>query len=256
MPELLRRDLPLVVHRLQHVVAPLRGSARMLRRVVERRVGGQPGEQCGLGQREAAGALAEVRPRRLLDAVGAVAEVDRVQVGEEDPVLRPRLLELPGERRLAHLARDRLLVADVGVLDELLRDRRATLDDALGADVLHERAHDAARVDAVVLVEPAILDRDDRLPHDRRDVVDVLEEDAALVAAEHGQHGAAVRGVDDAVDLGVLGSGVELGDLARDGANQTECERRPREHHQHGEHCEETQLTNPAPRTRCPRASS
>ena len=90
------------------------------------------------------------------------------------------LLELPGERRLAHLARDRLLVADVGVLDELLRDRRAALDDALRADVLPERAHDAARVDAVVLVEAAILDRDDRLAHDRRDVVDVLEEHAAL----------------------------------------------------------------------------
>ena len=228
----------------------------MLRRVVERRVGGEAGEQRCLGQRQAAGALAEVRLRRLLDAVGAVAEVDRVEVREQDPVLGPGLLELPGERRLAHLARDRLLVADVGVLDELLGDRRATLDDGLGTHVLDERAHDAARVDAVVLVEAAILDRHDRLAHDRRDVVDVLEEHAALVAAKHREHRVAVRGVDDAVDLCVLGCGVELGDLARDRANQTECERRHREQHQQGEHCEKTQLTNPAPRTRCLRASS
>ncbi len=237
-------------------MAPLGRGARMLGRVVERRVGGQPGKQRCLGEGQAAGALAEVRPRRLLDPVGAVAEVDRVQVREQDAVLGPPLLELPGERRLSHLAGDRLLVADVCVLDELLRDRGATLDDALRAHILPERAHDAASVDAVVLVEAAILDRDDRLPHDRRDVVDVLDEDAALLAAEHGEHGAAVRGVDDAVDLGVLRRGVEKGDLARDGANQTECERRPREQHQDGEHGEETQLTNPAPLARCLRASS
>ena len=55
---------------------------------------------------------------------------------------------------------------------------------------------------------------------------------------------------------GMLRRGVEQRDLARDGANQTECERRPREQHQHGEHGEETQLTNPAPLARRLRGSS
>ncbi len=125
----------------------------MLGRVVERRVGRQSCEERRLGQRQALGALAEVRPGGLLDPVGAVSEVDRVEVGEQDPILRPALLELPGERRLAHLPRDRSLVADVRVLDELLGDRGATLDDTLRANVLPQRAGDAARVDAVVLVE-------------------------------------------------------------------------------------------------------
>jgi hypothetical protein len=67
--------------------------------------------------------MPEVRDRRLVDAVGAVPEVDRVQVRSQDLLLRPLLLELPRKRRLAQLAADRALVPDVGVLDELLRDR-------------------------------------------------------------------------------------------------------------------------------------
>ena len=224
--------------------------------VVQRRIGGEAGEERCLGQRQLARALAEVRPCGLLDPIGAVSEVDRVEVREQDPILRPALLELPRKRRLADLARDRPLVADVGVLDELLRDRGAALDDRLRADVGPERPEDAAAVDPVVLVEAPVLDGDDRLAHDRRDVADVLEEDTALLAAEDGEHGAPVRRVDDAVDLRVLGRGVELRDLARDGANQTERERRPREQHQHGEHGEEAQLTNPAPPPRRLRASA
>ena len=64
----------------------------------------------------------------------------------------------------------------------MLRDRRATLDDALLADVLPERAGDAAHVDAVVLVEALVLNRDDRLPHDRRDVLGAYEHTALLTA--------------------------------------------------------------------------
>jgi hypothetical protein len=94
---------------------------------------------------------------RLQDAVGAVAEVDRVEVGGEDPVLRPPLRELPGERGFAHLARNRLVVAAVGVLHVLLRDGRAALDDRLVADVLPGGTEDAADVDAVVLEEPLVL---------------------------------------------------------------------------------------------------
>src|SRR4026208_2052653 len=105
-------------------------------------------------------------------------EVDRVQVRRENPVLAPALLELPRERRLAHLAREGLLVPDVGVLHELLRDRRATLDDALLPHVLPEGARDTAHVDAVVLEEALVLDGDDRLAHDRRDVIRG-DEDAA-----------------------------------------------------------------------------
>src|SRR3712207_7559074 len=48
-----------------------------------------------------------VRPRRRLDAVGAVAEVDRVQVLGEDLLLRPLVAEVEGERGLAELLEQR-----------------------------------------------------------------------------------------------------------------------------------------------------
>jgi hypothetical protein len=107
--------------------------------------------------------------RGLADPVRAVPEVDRVQVRGQDPVLvvAVPLFELPRERRLLELARDRAVVRHVGVLDELLRDRRAALDDGLVLDVCEQRAADRVQVDAVVLVEALVLDRDDRLFHDR-----------------------------------------------------------------------------------------
>ena len=180
-----------------------------------------------------------------------MAEVDRVQIRGEDAILAPALLELPGERGLAHLPRERSLVPDVGVLDELLRDRRATFDDALLADVLPERAGDALEVDAVVLEEALILDRDDRLAHDRRDVIGA-DEDAALVSAKDGEDRPAVRRVDDCVDVRVLSRRVEGGDLARDCTNEAECERDPGSDEEDGQQRRKTTLANPAPRTRRP----
>ena len=194
----------------------------MLCRVVERRIGRDAGEQCRLSQRQPLRTFVEIRACGLLDPVGAVPEVDRVEVGEKDAILRPDLLELPGECRFSDFPSDRLFVADVGVLDELLRNRRATLDDAFGLDVLYEGACHAAGVNAVVFVEPLILDRDDRLAHDRGDVGDVSEEHAALLTAKDREHRAAIRRVDHAIELGALRCGVEERDLARDSANQTE----------------------------------
>ena len=177
---------------------------------------------------ELLGALLEVRARRLLDPVGAVPEVDRVEVRGEDPILAPALLELPRERGLAHLARERPLVPDVGVLDELLRDRRAAFDDPLLPDVLPERAPDAPHVDAVVLEEALILDRDDRLAHDRRDV---LRSTRTRLSSPRSTASTdlAVRRVDDRVDVRALRGGVERGDLARDRAHETERERQRRQ---------------------------
>ena len=138
------------------------------------------------------------RPRR--------SRVDGVQVRGEDlrlrPVPRPGL-ELPRERRLLELARDRPLVPDERVLDELLRDRRSALHGALVADVLPQRADDAVDVDAAVLVEALVLDVDDRVLHPRRDVVPA-DELARLLAPEHREDRVPVVGVDIAVDLAGL----------------------------------------------------
>ena len=126
----------------------------------------------------------EVRARGRLDPVGAVAVIDRVQVVAEDLLLRPPPIEVVGERRLAQLLEDRALVlGGKRNLYELLRDRRRALDGLLLLDVLDRRAGDAAQVDAVVGVEAAILDRDDRVLHHRCDLV-LAEVDPALVARQ------------------------------------------------------------------------
>ena len=157
-------DVPLLGHRLQHVVAALHRPLGVQERVV---LGGrlrQPGDQRRLGQVELRDRLREVGLGGGLDADrgptvrGPVG--GRVQVLGEDLRLRvlPLVLLRPG--RLADLPLDRLLgVGDVEVADQLLRDRRASLDRGAGLQVLPARAHDRPVVDPAVLVEVLVLDR-------------------------------------------------------------------------------------------------
>jgi hypothetical protein len=81
------------------------------------------------------------------------------------------LEELIREACLPDLARQRpLRVADVEVADELLRDRRAALDDVALREVLVEGACDALVVERAVLPEARVLDRHRRLRQPRRDL--------------------------------------------------------------------------------------
>src|SRR5579862_8561687 len=181
-----------------------------------------------------------------LTAVGAVPEVDGVQVGGEDLVLRPLLLQLPRERRLFQLPEDRALVAGQRVLHELLRDRRAALHGA-SADVVPERATEAADIHRAVLVEALVLRRDDRLLHPRRDLVG-LHEDAALRPAQDGQDGVAVRGVDVAVHLlPPLMERIEAAQLLADRDDDAVRERRHGQDAEDGDERQQTELANPAP---------
>ena len=148
-------------------------------------------------------AVAEVGAHRGLDAVGAVAEVDRVQVLGEDLLLRPLALEVIGERRLAQLLEHRAVgLGGERVLHELLGDGRATLGGAALQHVLHERAADAGVVDALVLVEALVLDGDDGVLDVGRDLA-LLEQDAVLVAGELGDLAGDVAGLPAAGPVGV-----------------------------------------------------
>jgi hypothetical protein len=102
-----------------------------------------------------------------------------------------------------------------------------------------------------VLEEPLILDRDDRLAHDRRDVVR-SDEDAALVPAENREHCSAVRGVDDAVDVRALRRRVERRDLAGDRTDEPEREGEHRRHEEDEHQQRKTALANSAPVQRLP----
>ena len=107
----------------------------------------------------------EVDPGGRLGPVGAVPEVDRVQILGQDLHLPPLTRQVVSERRLAELFEDRS-VALLGerVLDKLLRDRGGALSGAAG-DVREQRSRDPPEVDAGVAPEPLVLDRDDGVAH-------------------------------------------------------------------------------------------
>ena len=188
-------DVVLFVHLFEHqVAAPERVFGVDLRVVGGGRLD-DPREQRGLVGFEHAragvglGAAArvgrpEIRAGGGLDAVGALAEVDRVQVLGQDLVLAPVALESVGKRRLAELLQDRSAAFRFQrLLDELLGDRRGALFRALAEDVVQERAADAPEVDAAVFVEAGVLDRDHRVLHVRRDLARG-EQDFVLVAGQ------------------------------------------------------------------------
>jgi hypothetical protein len=111
----------------------------------------------------------------------------------------------------------------------------------------HQCAADAAEVDAVVLPVAAVLDRDDRVPHRRRDLV-VGHERPRFRAAKHREDPLAARVVDVAVHLLVeLAPRIERArvHLARDRADQPEAERDRPEQEQGGDEREEPELADP-----------
>jgi hypothetical protein len=191
--------------------------------------------------------VAEVDLRRLLHAVGAVPEVDGVQVGSQDLLLRPLLLEAPGERRLAQLAADRRRVGTERVLDELLRDRRPALHGA-ATEVVPGCAEDPAQVDAVVLVEALVLGCHHCVRDPRRDLLPG-NDDPGLRAAEDRKHRVAVTRVDVRVRLRrpLRLRRVERAQLRVDRAHEPEHERREAERQKNEQEREQPQLANAPP---------
>ena len=136
----------------------------------------QPGKQGGLRQGEVLGRGAEEMPRRGFDAVGVPVEEHDVEVALEDLVLGVLLLQFDGELHLAHLVADALLPAEDDLIapvrrqqglidhvgDVLLGQRGGALPAAAG-QVGRQRPENPLRVHAGVLVEAAVLDRDDRV---------------------------------------------------------------------------------------------
>ncbi len=70
-------------------------------------------------------------------------------------------LEPQRHHRFGRLAAEALLIRQEIILDQLLRQRAAALHHPPGAQIGPERAQDAARIDAVMLIEAPILDEFD-----------------------------------------------------------------------------------------------
>ena len=73
-------------------------------------------------------------------------------------VLRPAVLELPGEDRLVDLAGEGGVAVQVGVLHVLLRDGAAALHDPAGPQVGQRSPQRRPEVDSMMAVEAPVLD--------------------------------------------------------------------------------------------------
>ena len=182
----LARDGPHVRHDRQHQVAAQPRPVGRAERRVDRRGLDQAGERGRFGQAQVRRVLPEIQPRALGGPVhgerAVLAQVHLVQVQLEDLVLAQPALEDERHELLLELAPERLLRREDHVLDQLLGDR-APADQVrpVAAQVGEERAGGADRVDAGVLVEPAVLDGEHRLDEVGRDGAE--RHVAALLAA-------------------------------------------------------------------------
>ena len=212
--ELVLGDVPVAVHLAEDGVAAGLGGVGVLDRIPPRRGLRDPGQHRRFGDRQILGGLGEVVLRRGLDAVVRSAELGEVEVAREDLLFRHLLLDRHGEAGFVELAADRplrglgdeLLVArgppalDDRVLHVLLRDRGSARGGAAG-QIVHEGPGQPLDVDAVVLVEPAVLDGHGGVLHMLRDLV--RRNHDSVLRVETGDLGA-VRGQEHRL-LGGLG---------------------------------------------------
>src|SRR5262245_44039946 len=114
--------------------------------------------------------LAEIAARRHLDAPGATAEIDGIEIELENLRLAERLLDPRGHDHLADLALVGQVFAHQQVLDDLLGDGGAALRAPGGGEIADEGADQATLVDSLVLIEAFVLGRKKSLLHVLRDV--------------------------------------------------------------------------------------
>ena len=174
------RNVVQLSHPRQHGGPPVQRVHRVHERIVLARIFHHPGQHRRLRQRQVLGRRVEVTLRGHLDTDGLVVEIDGVEIGGEQLILGHLVLDLDRYPQLADLPRGRLLGGFLqlllrgrrqhqGVLHVLLCDRRAALGGVV-LGVIDDRAEGALEVQRTVLVEPGVLDRDDRFPHHRRDL--------------------------------------------------------------------------------------
>jgi len=158
-------DVVELAHPPQHIGATALRLFAAGHRVVARRRLREPRKQRRLGDRDAGQRLAEVGLRRRRDAIGPLAEEDRVQVQLEDLLLAQLVLEGQRQEDLAQLAPQGPLVLDQRGPYQLLGERAAALPHFQRAGRNEQRAQHALPVDARVLEEPVVFGGQERLDH-------------------------------------------------------------------------------------------
>ena len=164
-----RADVANGHHPVEDVEPALLGGRQLIlcaERVVHRRCLRQPSKEARLRPAQVVGMDLEIRLGRGLGPIRAVAVVDAVEVELEDLRLRVAALHLLGEDELMKLPADcsrlRLLCVEDVVLHHLLCDGRRAQRGRVVREVVADCDHQAAIVDARVVVERAVLGVDGR----------------------------------------------------------------------------------------------
>ena len=158
------------------------GTVRVTGRRQPRRRLDETGKHRCFGQRQLPRRFSEVALCGAFHAVGAGAEIDTVEIKLKDLRLGEFVLEPEREHHFLRLARDRALLRQEQILGELLGDGRSALRGAATQDVGDHGAQDSQRVDAVMGIEAAILDGDERLGHVIRQFVQRYRRTAHVAA--------------------------------------------------------------------------
>ena len=191
---LLASDPPGVAHPREHGIASRGRPLDVVDGVVVRRRLQDPHEHRGLRQGEPADVDGEVVARSGRDAVGAVAEVDGVEVALEDLVLGQALLEGDGVLQLAQLAGERLLGGGLLLLGSARLGQQEVLDVLLGEagaalKVAGTAAQGSARegrgIDGTLLVEAVVLGGEERVDHHGRHLRE--RHGCAVLPLHHGE---------------------------------------------------------------------
>ena len=146
-----------IVHVRRRDALDRRVRARQLR---QRRKAG------ALDEVQILGILGEIRLRGSLDAAGIEAQVDRVQIGLDDLLLRQILLDDHRVVRFDDLTVHGAHALDVGqiqVSGQLLRDRGRTGDLRIVFQGVADGADDTDDVESVVIPERLVFDGDERV---------------------------------------------------------------------------------------------
>ena len=150
-------DITELAHTAKNVVATDQCALRIDDRVVARRRLGQTGDHRRLGNAQLVQGLAIIDLGRGHHAIGAVAEIDLVQVELENGLLVQFLLDLQRQQDLVELARVGLLRTEEEVARHLHGDGAAAAGLGTGGDQFVDRRHQGQRVHPVVGPELVIL---------------------------------------------------------------------------------------------------
>ena len=132
----------------------------MTHRVIVVRRLWQSREIGGLGDGQGVERFIEIVERCRGNAIGALAEIDFIEIELKDSVLREGLLDTESEDRLFHFAFDGDLVGQQEILGDLLGDGRCALKAfalAEGGDVAQHGARHAGEIDSRMLVKILVL---------------------------------------------------------------------------------------------------